>query len=155
MVLPAVLSALHVLTLAMGLGAVFVRGLRLRDLRRSPEDAAVRKELLVADSLWGLAALFWIVTGLMRAFMGTEKASTFYTHNGFFLVKMALFLCVFALEIPPIVTFTRWRRARATGRTPWTTDNLGALIRVNDAEVALTLLIPFVAAFMARGVWLF
>jgi uncharacterized membrane protein len=112
---------------------------------------------LAADSLWGVAAASWIITGLVRAFAGIEKASTFYTHNGFFLVKMALFLTVFALEVRAIVTFTAWRRARTAGRTPWTSTDapFGALIRANDLEVALTALIPFAAALMARGAWLF
>ena len=157
MVLAALLSALHVLTLGVGLGAVFVRGLRLRGLRRAPDDAAALKGLLAADGLWGVAAASWIITGLLRAFAGLEKASTFYTHNGFFLVKMGLFLAVFVLEIRPIITFSSWRRARAAGRTPWTSADapLGALIRANDLEVALTVLIPFAAALMARGAWLF
>lgn len=155
MVLPAVMSALHVLTLGFGLGAVFVRGLRLRELQRAPTDARILKGLFAADGLWGVAAMSWIATGLVRAFAGIEKASTFYTHNGFFLVKMALFLAVFLLELRPMLTFIAWRRARAMGGTPWTTAPLGTLIRLNNAEVALTVLIPFAAALMARGVWLF
>jgi len=156
MVLPALVSALHVLTLGVGLGAVFVRGLRLRDLRRAPTDpAAALKGLFAADGLWGLAAASWIATGLVRAFAGIEKASTFYTHNGFFLVKMAMFLAIFALEVRPILTFTAWRRARAAGGSPWTSTDLTGLIRINNAEVLLTVLIPFAAALMARGVWLF
>lgn len=93
----ASLSALHVLALAIGFGAVFARGRRLRDLRRSPEDAGAPSRLFQADSLWGAAALLWIATGLLRVF--------------------------------------------------------GRLL--NDAEVAIVLLIPFTAALMARGAWLF
>jgi putative membrane protein len=155
MVLPAVMSALHVLTLGLGLGAVFVRGLRLRALRRAPTDATVLNGLFAADGLWGLAAMLWIATGLVRAFAGIEKASTFYTRNGFFFVKMALFLAIFLLELRPIRTFTAWRRARRVGGTPWTTAPVDSLIRINNAELVLTVLIPFVAALMARGVWLF
>ena len=155
MVLPAVLSALHVLTLGIGLGAVFIRGLRLRDLRRTPAHDAALRGLFAADGAWGAAAMLWIGTGLVRAFAGIEKASTFYTHNGFFFVKMTLFLAVFLLEVRPMLTFTGWRRARRTDVTPWTTARFDALIRINDAEVALTVLIPFAAALMARGLWLF
>jgi putative membrane protein len=156
MVLPAFVSALHVLTLGVGLGAIFVRGRRLRDLRRAtPDSAAALKGLFAADGLWGLAAASWIVTGLVRAFAGIEKASGFYTHNGFFLVKMGLFLAVFVLEIRPMLTFIAWRRARAAGQSPWVSANLTTLIRGNDAQVVLTVLIPFAAALMARGVWLF
>ncbi len=86
----ASLSALHVLALAVGFGAVFARGRRLRDLRRSPEDAGALGRLFQADSLWGVAALLWIATGLLRAFGRLEKTRDFYLRNGFFWVKMAL-----------------------------------------------------------------
>jgi putative membrane protein len=151
----AALSALHVLALAMGFGAVFARGRRLRDLRRAPEDASVLKRLFQADGLWGLAALLWIATGLLRVFGRLEKQPDFYLRNGFFWVKMALFGLVFALEIRPMLTFMRWRAARSRGLSPAAGANLDALIAVNDAETALVVLIPFAAALMARGAWLF
>jgi putative membrane protein len=91
----ASLSALHVLALAIGFGAVFARGRRLRDLRRTPEDPGVLARLLQADALWGVAALLWIATGLLRVFGGLEKQPGFYLRNGFFWIKMALFLLVF------------------------------------------------------------
>ena len=154
MIVRASLSALHVLTLALGLGAVFVRGLRLRDLRRDPGSADARRRLLVADNLWGVAALLWIGTGLARAFGRLEKTPPFYLRNGFFWVKMALFAAVLALEIRPMVTFLRWRFAARSGATPGPA-NFRMLVALNDAEVALVCLIPFAAALMARGAWLF
>jgi putative membrane protein len=155
MLLRALVAALHFVALGIGLGALFVRGLRLRDLRRAPADAARLPELFGADSLWGVAAALWIATGLLRAFAGLEKATAFYLRNGFFYVKMALFAAVFALEIVPMLTFISWRRARAGGATPWASAPIGRLVRLNDVELALVLLIPFAAALMARGVWLF
>jgi putative membrane protein len=155
MIGPAFLSAFHVLALAIGLGAVFARGRRLRDLRRSPEDADALGRLFQADSLWGIAALLWITTGLLRAFGRLEKSPDFYLRNGFFWVKMALFGLVLALEILPMLTFIRWRIARARGSAPVAGANLALLIVLNDAETAIVLAIPFVAALMARGAWLF
>jgi putative membrane protein len=151
----AVVAALHYLALGIGLGAVVTRGARLRALRRAPSDAAQLTPLFVADSLWGLAAALWLATGLLRAFAGLEKATAFYTNNGFFYVKMALFLAVFALEITPIVTFTKWRAARRRGATPWADAPLGRLVRLNDVQAVLVVLIPFAASLMARGAWLF
>ena len=151
----AFVASLHFLALGIGLGAVFVRGLRLRDLRRAPAEVAPLKGLFNADSLWGLAAALWIVTGLLRAFAGLEKASGFYLRNGFFWVKMALFAAVFALEIAPMLTFIAWRRARARGAAPWTSAPVGRLVRINDVEVVFVILIPFTAALMSRGAWLF
>jgi putative membrane protein len=151
----ASLSALHVLALALGFAAVFARGRRLRDLRRAPEDGDALKQLFRADSLWGLAALLWIGTGLLRVFGRLEKTPDFYLRNGFFWVKMGLFALVFVLEITPMVTFIRWRRAKARGVAPVAGARLSRLIALNDAEVAIVLLIPFVAALMTRGAWLF
>lgn len=154
MLLYATIAAVHYLTLALGLGSVFARGRRLRDLERAPDDARARTALFQADALWGIAALLWLVTGGARAFGHLEKDPEFYLRNGFFFVKMGLFASVVALEIFPMITFIRWRRARARGvsiaHAPWRT-----LIRLNDAEVALVVVIPFVAALMARGAWLF
>ena len=125
----AVVAAFHYLALGIGLGAVVARGLRLRALGRAPTDAAQLTPLFHADSLWGLAAALWLATGLLRAFAGLEKATAFYINNGFFYVKMALFLAVFALEITPMVTFIKWLvaltpsrvRSRARGRTSMAT----------------------------------
>ena len=155
MIARACLSALHVLALGLGLGSVFARGRRLRDVRRSPADARALASLLQADALWGLAALLWILTGLGRVFGRLEKTPDFYLRNGFFWTKMALFALVFALEIRPMLTFGRWRSARKRGAMPEVDVGIDGLIRINDAETALVILIPFVAALMARGAWLF
>jgi len=154
-ILRASLSALHVLALAIGFGGVYARGRRLRDLRRSPGDAGALTRLFLADSLWGLAALLWILTGLLRVFGRFEKTPDFYLRNGFFWVKMGLFALVLALEVLPMITFVRWRIVRSRGGAPLEGANFGRLIALNDAEVVIVVLIPFVAALMARGAWLF
>jgi len=155
MLLAAFVAALHYLALAVGFGSVFARGLRLRDLRRSSSRDEVLTRLFRADSAWGIAALLWLGTGLVRVFGGLERSSTFYLRNGFFLLKMGLFVTVLALEIFPMVTFIRWRIAGASGGAAVAEAKLGVLVRLNDLEVALIVLIPFVASLMARGVWLF
>ena len=155
MIVRASLSALHILALAIGFGAVFARGRRLRDLRQKPEDAGALQRLFQADNLWGLSALLWIATGLLRAFGRVEKQPEFYLRNGFFWVKMALFLLVLALEMYPMYTFIQWRVRRSRGRVPTAGANFQRLISLNDAEVAIVVLIPFAAALMARGAWLF
>jgi uncharacterized membrane protein len=155
MIARASLSALHVLALALGFGAVFARGLRLRDLRKEPANAVALRRLFQADNAWGIAALLWIVTGLLRVFGRLEKESDFYLRNGFFWVKMGLFALVFVLEIRPMMTFMAWRKARARGKDPVAGTDLSSLVALNNAEVVLVVLIPFVAALMARGAWLF
>jgi putative membrane protein len=151
-VLAALVSALHVLALGVGLGAVFVRGRALRAVRAG--DAAAVRSVLVADGFWGVAAVLWLATGLTRLFAQLDKGLDFYLYNGLFWTKMALFVLVLALEIMPMATFIRWRVALGDSR-PIDTRHVGALVRINDAETALVVLIPFVAAAMARGLWLF
>ncbi len=155
MLVRALLSTLHLIALPLGFASLFLRGMRLRELRIARGDAGTRAALLSADNVWGLAALLWIVTGLTRAFSGLEKTPDYYLRNGFFWVKMSLFLVVFVLEIQPMVTFIRWRIAKdraaeLVGKAP-----LDRLITLNDVETALILVIPFAAALMARGAWMF
>src|SRR4029077_6156221 len=149
MVTSALLSAIHVLTLALGLGAIFMRG---RALAR-PLDEAGWQGVLAADNVWGGAAGLWIASGVGRVFFG-GKEPIFYWHNGFFWVKLALFGLVFALELTPMVTFIRVRSARR-GRTPLPRFSVEAYRRINTAEIVLVVTIVFAAAFMARGAWLF
>jgi putative membrane protein len=142
----AVVAALHYLALAIGLPAVFLRGRALK----GPLDNRGLQQLFAADTAWGVAALLWLVTGLLRAFGGLEKGSAFYLASHLFQLKMGLFLVVVALEIWPMLTLQRWRRARAAGQ-PIDRSLVGRLDRLNHAELAIVIVMVFVASGMARG----
>ena len=142
----AIVSALHLLALAIGLPAVYLRGRALK----GPLDADGFRRLFAADTVWGIAALLWLVTGLLRAFGGLEKGTTFYLSSRLFWVKMALFGLIVLLEIAPMLTFIRWRVQLKRGQEP-DTARARALYLVNHVEMALVVLMVFVAAFMARG----
>ncbi len=141
-----IVSALHVLALALGLPSVYLRGRALK----GPLDRDGLRRLLAADTVWGIAAGLWIATGLLRAFGGLEKGSQFYLQSPLFWTKMALFATVIILEIWPMVTFIGWRGALRRGETP-DTSRARALYLVNHVEMGLVVLIVFVASFMARG----
>ena len=142
----AIVSALHVLALALGLPSVYLRGRALK----GPLDRDGLRRLLAADTVWGIAAGLWIATGLLRAFGGLEKGSQFYLQSPLFWTKMALFVTVILLEIWPMVTFIRWRRVLRRGEMP-DTSRARALYLINHVEMALVVLMVFVASFMARG----
>ena len=144
--LSAVVSALHLLALAIGLPAVYLRGRALKGRL----DREGFQRLFAADSAWGVAAALWLVTGLLRAFGGLEKGSAFYLASRLFWLKMGLFALVVALEVWPMLTLIRWRVALRNGGTP-DTSAARALYAVTHAEMALVVLMVFVAAFMARG----
>ncbi len=142
----AIVSALHVLAVVLGLPSVFLRG---RALRGPLDDAGLRR-LFAADNAWGGAALLWITTGLLRTFGGLEKGSAFYLGSTLFWTKMALFAAVLVLEVWPMVTFIRWRIGLGHGRAP-DTSAARSLYVINHIEMGLVMVMVFVASFMARG----
>ena len=149
MLAAALLSAIHLLTLAVGFAAIVERGRALA----GPLDAAGWKRILAADTWWGIAAASWIVSGLLRVFHG-GKTPEFYWSNGFFWIKLGLFALVFALELTPMVAFIRVRAARSRGAAP---PNLPIerFRTINRLEVVLVVAIVLAASLMARGAWLF
>ena len=144
--LSAIVSSLHLLALAVGLPAVWLRGRALR----GPLDAPALRRLFAADTAWGIAAALWLTTGLLRAFAGLEKGSAFYLSSALFWTKMALFAAVVVLEIRPMLTFIRWRALVGRGQAP-DTSRARTLYLVNHVQMAVVVLIVFVASFMARG----
>ena len=143
----AVVSSLHLLALAIGLPAVFLRGRALK----GQLDADGLRRLLAADNAWGVATVLWIVTGLLRAFGGLEKGTDFYLRSPLFWTKMALFLLILLLEVRPMVTFIRWRIQLGRG-LPVDTSVARRLYTLNHIELALVVVMVFVAGMMARGV---
>jgi putative membrane protein len=143
----AVVSSLHLLALAIGLPAVFLRGRALK----GQLDAEGLRRLLAADNAWGVAAVLWIVTGLLRAFGGLEKGTDFYLRSPLFWTKMALFLLILLLEVRPMVTFIRWRIELGRG-LPVDTAVARRLYTLNHIELALVVVMVFVAGMMARGI---
>jgi len=142
----AVVSALHVLALAIGLPAVYLRG---RALKGRLDSDGFRR-LFAADTCWGLAALLWVATGLLRAVGGLEKGSAFYLASRLFWLKIALFGLIVLLEIGPMLAFVSWRIQLKRGQAP-DTSRAHAFYLVNHVQMALVVLMVFVAAFMARG----
>jgi|SRR5688572_22553526 len=141
------LAALHLTALGLGFAAIWTRA---RALGRLGEEPAYRR-VLAADSAWGLAALLWISTGLVRAFGGYEKGTDYYLQSAVFWVKMALLGAVLLLELWPMVTFIRWRLALARG-TAVDASAAPALARISLVQAVLVLAMVFAASAMARGV---
>jgi putative membrane protein len=142
----AIVASLHYLALAIGLPAVMLRGRALK----GPFDDAGFRRLFTADTMWGVAAALWVATGLLRAFGGLEKGSAFYLQSHLFYVKMGLFVAVVALEIRPMLTLMAWRAARRRGERV-DTSRAPALFQVNHVQLALVIVMVFVASAMARG----
>jgi putative membrane protein len=146
MVLRWLLAAFHLLALGIGLGAIGARAWSLR----APLQRDRLTPVFLADTLWGIAALLWISTGLWRAFGGVEKGSAYYLGSHAFRIKMSLLAIILLLEIWPMVTLIRWRLAQARG-LPLDLDAAPALARISAIQVALVVAMVFAATAMARG----
>jgi putative membrane protein len=139
-------AVLHLLALAIGIAAVYARWRALRKLK----DVAGLAAVFHADNWYGLAALLWVGTGLMRAFGGLEKGSEYYLASHWFIGKLGLFALVLLLELTPMITLIRWRIAQRKGR-PIDLQRAPLLARLTFLELPLLITMVFMAAAMARG----
>lgn len=146
MMLRWLLATFHLLGLGVGLGAVWVRGRGLK----GPLDTSALRRVFLADSVWGLAALLWIGTGLWRLLGGTEKPTDYYLHNHVFMTKMALLILILVLEFWPMTTLIRWRMRVGRGELPDTRSAL-LLARISFTQAWIVVLMVFAATAMARG----
>lgn len=147
MLLQSFVAAVHLLALGIGLGAIAFRARTLRAL----SEPSNLPPVFLADSLWGVAALLWISTGLWRAFGGLEKGSTYYLTSSAFWIKMALLAVILVIEVWPMTTIIRWRIARAKGADLDLTA-APTLARISMIQGVLVVLMVFAASAMARGI---
>lgn len=131
----------HILVFSL-FGVLFVELV----LVRRGMDAAVVARVSRIDLLYGALAGLIVVLGFSRAIFAA-KGWSYYAHNLFFHAKIATFVVIGLLSIPPTVAYVRWKRA---GTAP--TDAQVASVRwLLWIEVALFALLPAFAAAMARG----
>jgi len=134
------------LGLGVGLGAVWARGLAFQ----AQLDVLGLRRVFYADAWWGIAAIVWIGTGLVRAFGGFEKGSFYYLHNHVFWAKMGLLAAILVLELGPMIALIRWRVAVARGSVP-DTRAATRFARISFVQAVLVVLMVLAATAMARG----
>jgi len=130
----------HFLALGIGFGGIYARGKHLQQGRL--------KAALQADNAWGIAALLWIISGLLRAFGGLEKGSAYYLSNHFFWLKMALFGLVFLLELWPMIRLIQLR-VRKENQLPQAL--MQRFAQISFLQTALLVTIVCCASLMAHG----
>ncbi|MEO8563343.1 MAG: DUF2214 family protein [bacterium] len=144
------LATLHLLALALGLGAVFTRSAALHSRPLTSRDV---RRAFKADGYWGAAAALWLVTGAWRLLGETEKPTSYYYGNVAFTAKMACFLAVVLLELYPMITFMRWRSAARRGGDGWHPDEGTArrIASIGHLEGLVVIAMVVLATLMARG----
>lgn len=142
-----------VLAIVHHLGVFTLAGLLLAEvvlLRPNLSPERIR-QLGSIDMAYGLVAMAIIVVGVLRVIFG-DKGADYYLHNWAFWLKMAAFVVVGLLSVPPTVAILGWRRKLAADPN-FSPDagTIAGLRRVYIGEIAAFAFIPAFAAAMARG----
>jgi len=135
---------------AMILIAVF---LAIEYLVCVPGLARERVRLLARiDLLYLIAAVLALGTGVARLFW-YGKGAVFYLHNPVFYLKLALFVAVGLISIPPTMQYLRWMRLLKASAGAVAADfEVLRSRRYVLVELVLFALIPLLAVLMARGI---
>jgi putative membrane protein len=145
------LAVLHLVALVIGMSAIDIRARNLRKLRT---DSDALKDVFTSDSVWGIAALLWVSTGLWRWFAGTEKSPSYYANNHIFMAKLGFFVLILLLELWPMFRLIRWRLSAAKGRLA-PVDQLvpvaNTIAIISRIQSLVLLFILIAAVLMARG----
>lgn len=142
------ISFLHFLALLIGSAGIVVR---IFGLKENLERSNNLEKIYFGDNLWGLAALVWIVTGLVRVFGDFDKGSQYYLTSHWFYLKMSLFALIFVLEIYPMITLIKWRMRNKQDLIPNDLAKLRVMYKLSLIELSVLVFIPLCATIMARG----
>ncbi|MGE5658412.1 MAG: DUF2214 family protein [Actinomycetota bacterium] len=147
----AITAYLHYLSFMLAFGALVVESLTLKkDL--SLKDAW---RVLIADAIYGLSATAILITGVLRViYFG--KGSDYYLSNPVFYTKVGIFVLVGFLSLYPTFSFLSWIKDLRDNQPPKLelpqVQRLSWLIK---GELAGLVIIPLLAAILARGIRLF
>ncbi len=109
------------------------------------------RQIGTIDAIYGAAAGLVLVIGVLRVLLG-DKGADYYMHNWAFWLKMAAFVVVGLLSVPPTIAILGWRRKLAAdpGFVPGA-DIVARLRLCLTGELVAFAFIPAFAAAMARG----
>jgi putative membrane protein len=104
------------------------------------------------DLLYMGVALLALGSGAARV-VWFGKGAAFYLYNPVFYIKLALFLAVGLISIPPTLQYLRWMRSLNSGAANVAADYEVRRVRRHILiELTLFALIPLMATLMARGI---
>lgn len=109
------------------------------------------RQLGAIDMAYGGVAVLIIVVGVLRVIFG-DKGAGYYLHNWAFWLKMAAFVLVGLLSVPPTMAIIGWRR-KVAADPKFSPDaaTITGLRRFYIGEIVAFAFIPAFAAAMARG----
>ena len=105
-------------------------------------------QLARIDAAYGGVAMLVIVVGVLRVIFGASGWE-YYVSNYAFWAKMAAFLAMGLLTVPPTLAIRRWLKAGQDYVVP--AEEISANRRFIYLQTGVLVLIPIFAAAMARG----
>jgi putative membrane protein len=132
----------HHLLIFMLFGVLFAEIILVR---RGMDLAAVGRVASI-DLWYGIMAGLIVVIGFSRALFAA-KGWAYYAHNAFFWAKLATFVVIALVSVPPTIAYIRWRRENLAPSDV----QIRMARRCLWIEFALFALLPIFAAAMARG----
>src|SRR5262245_5790566 len=109
------------------------------------------RQVAKIDALYGIAAGLVLFIGFARVFFGL-KGSAFYLQNPVFWAKIIAFIAVGVLSVTPTLLLLHWRdKAKKDPSYLPTMDEIANVRRYVKIEAHVFVLIPILAAAMARG----
>lgn len=115
-------------------------------------SASQIRALVRLDSLYMGLAVLALGSGVARV-VWFGKGAAFYLYNPVFYIKLAVFLAVGLISIPPTRQFLHWMRSLDSGAASAPADYLVLRVRRHiRIELILFALIPLMATLMARGI---
>ena len=114
-------------------------------------NAAVVRRLVRLDLIYLVAAIAVLLTGVARTLWGI-KGTPWYWHQPLLHAKLGLFVVMGLMSIKPTRLFMRWRKTlEASGALPSDAEVRSAR-RWIMIEAHIMVVIPFLAALLARGI---
>jgi putative membrane protein len=132
-------------------GALSCLGVQLFCLTRTESMGALRVGWLSRiDAVYGLSALFTLVTGLSQTLV-FGKGSAFYIEHPIFWIKVGLFGIIGILSIAPTLQFLSNRELTLRDWSMNRPEVIRRLIWMIRLEILLYAILPFLASILARG----
>ena len=142
-----------ILAILHHLGVFTVAGVIAAELALIRPGMSMDKILQAAkiDALYGLAAGLVLFIGFARVFFGL-KGSAFYLQNPVFWAKIIAFIAIGVLSVTPTLLLLHWRdKGKKDPSFLPTMDEIANVRRYVKIEAHVFVLIPILAAAMARG----
>lgn len=110
------------------------------------------KQILLADTLYGMSAGLILVIGFCRV-IWFEKGADYYFNSIPFIIKLSTFIAVGILSIYPTLEFVSWRKLLKQGQAPVISEaKIKSIRRIMHWQLVGLTVILLCAVLMAKGI---